>query len=42
MRQAACYGELPPPMEAGRGLGCRLLKQFDMLITGSLTAFASG
>jgi hypothetical protein len=28
-------------MEAGRGPGCRLLKQLDMRITGSLTAFAS-
>lgn len=42
MRQAAFCGELPPLMEAGCGLGCRLLKQFDVLITGSLTGFASG
>lgn len=31
-----------PIMEAGHGLGYRLLKQLNMLITGSLTAFASG
>jgi hypothetical protein len=29
-------------MEAGRGLGCRLPKPIDMLITGSLTEFATG
>ena len=40
MRQAAFYGGPPPLLEAGRG--CRLLKQPDMPITGSLAAFASG
>jgi len=40
MRQAAFYGE--PPLLMGAGRGCRLLKQLAMLITGSLTAFASG
>ena len=41
MRRAAFCRELPSLMEAGRDPGCRLLKQIDMLITGSLTAFAS-
>jgi hypothetical protein len=41
MRQAVFCRELPSLMEAGAGLGCRLLKQIDMPISGDLTAFAS-
>jgi hypothetical protein len=42
MRQTAFCGELPSLMQAGRGPGCHVPKRIDMLITGNLTAFASG
>jgi hypothetical protein len=41
MRQAVFCRRLPSLMEAERGPGCHMLKQVDMLITRSPTAFAS-
>jgi len=41
MRQAAFCGELLSPTEAGRSPVCRVPKQIDMLISGSMSAFAS-
>ena len=41
MRQAAFYGELLSLTEAGRSPVCRVPKQIDMLISGSMSAFAS-
>jgi len=40
MRQAAFYGELLSLTQAGRSPGCRVPKRIDMLITGSMRAFA--